>query len=52
MCWTGKFLQLDFDAAGRMLCSRCQTFLLEKSRVTKHSANERNFHVFYEVKYQ
>ena len=44
----GKLLCLHFDEQQRVTCgASIQTFLLEKSRVIGHEANERTFHVFY-----
>ena len=59
----GKFIQLQFDAedpthaayAGRavpaavLAGSRCEVYLLEKSRVVGHEAEERTYHVFYQL---
>lgn len=58
----GKYLQLQFDkngatngsanpsAKGRLVGSRCDVYLLEKSRVVGHDLRgERNFHIFYEL---
>eukprot|EP00474_Spongospora_subterranea_P010807 CRZ11265.1 hypothetical protein [Spongospora subterranea] len=43
----GKLLEAQFGTYGGLLGASFQTFLLEKSRVTKLNAHERNFHVFY-----
>jgi myosin V len=59
----GKYIQLQFDAedpvqaayAGRSLpaCtlagSKSEVYLLEKSRVCMHEADERTFHIFYQL---
>lgn len=59
----GKYLQLQFDkskakegeqyGARRGQCpligSKCDVYLLEKNRVVKHDAQERNFHIFYQL---
>jgi myosin-5 len=59
----GKFIQMQFDVedattaayAGRAVpnCvlagSTCETYLLEKSRVVGHEAQERTYHVFYQL---
>ena len=33
----------------KLIGSKCETFLLEKSRVVLHSQNERSFHIFYQM---
>ena len=45
----GKFTQLQFDEFHQLNGSKCITYLLEKSRVVSQSANERNYHIFYQV---
>ena len=51
----GKFIQMQFKvekfpiSSGKLVGSFCETYLLEKSRVTKHDSNERTFHVFYQL---
>lgn len=59
----GKFIQLQFDTedpthaafAGKAVpsCvlagSKCETYLLEKSRVVSHSEEERTYHIFYQL---
>lgn len=57
----GKYLQLQFDtrwsgassstaAAPAILAgSRCEVYLLEKSRVTHHHGSERTYHIFYQL---
>ena len=43
----GKFIRVWFNAMGRMAGGDIETYLLEKSRVTYQSPNERSFHIFY-----
>jgi len=59
----GKFIQLQFDVedpvnaiyAGHQLpsCvlagSKCEVYLLEKSRVVEHEPEERTYHIFYQL---
>jgi myosin-5 len=57
----GKFLQLQFDCEDPEYCgkaipdcllagSKCETYLLEKSRVVSHeTATERTYHIFYQL---
>lgn len=59
----GKYIQLQFDAedpvraayAGRLIpnCvlagSKCEVYLLEKSRVVGHDESERTYHIFYQL---
>ncbi|KAL3923818.1 MAG: hypothetical protein SGILL_001422 [Bacillariaceae sp.] len=53
----GKYLQLQFDtsysaqsAAPAILAgSKCEVYLLEKSRVTHHHVSERTYHIFYQL---
>jgi myosin V len=54
----GKYIQLQFDRneqlGGKMpICnlagSKCEVYLLEKSRITTHDESERTYHVFYQI---
>lgn len=49
----GKFIELQFENNSNdqhtIAGARIRTYLLEKIRVIKQSANERNFHIFYEL---
>jgi myosin-5 len=45
----GKFSQLQFDSNNVLVGSRCITYLWEKSRVVGQSAQERNYHVLYQL---
>lgn len=40
-------VQIIFDTYGKLTGAQIKTFLLEKVRVVKHSAMERNYHIFY-----
>ncbi len=45
----GKFIQLFYDQIGSMCGASTKHFLLEKSRLVKRSAGERNYHVLYQL---
>ncbi|EQC29751.1 hypothetical protein SDRG_12523 [Saprolegnia diclina VS20] len=45
----GKFTQLQFDANGTLVGAKCNTYLLEKTRVVSHEPPERNYHIFYQL---
>lgn len=44
----GKFIQIKFRG-GRICGAKIEKYLLEKSRVTNASSEERNFHIFYYI---
>jgi len=43
----GKFIRVWFNNMGKMAGGDIETYLLEKSRVTYQSPNERCYHIFY-----
>lgn len=45
----GKFIRIEFSATGTIAGGHVEWYLLEKSRVHSRSANERSFHVFYQL---
>jgi len=45
----GKWMEIRFDNTSKISAARIVSYLLEKSRVVKHSKNERNYHIFYQV---
>ena len=45
----GKFVEIQFSAAGRISGAAVRTYLLERSRVVGTNDPERNFHVFYQL---
>lgn len=47
----GKFMTLDFSAAGRLTGAKVEQYLLEISRVIQRHPHERSFHIFYTLIY-
>jgi myosin V len=51
----GRYIQLQFDkkahkpAACRLVGSRSDVYLLEKTRVVRHHPDEQTFHIFYQL---
>ena len=45
----GKFLRVTFDPNGAVCGARLTHYLLEKARVVRPAAGERNYHVFYQL---
>ncbi|XP_005065227.1 myosin-IIIb [Mesocricetus auratus] len=45
----GKYLEMMFTPAGAVMGARISEYLLEKSRVIKQAAGEKNFHIFYYI---
>uniref|UniRef100_A0AAX7SEP1 Myosin motor domain-containing protein n=1 Tax=Astatotilapia calliptera TaxID=8154 RepID=A0AAX7SEP1_ASTCA len=48
----GKYIQLQLDRCQLLVGASVQTYLLEKTRVACQTANERNFHIFYQASEQ
>ena len=45
----GKFVQIEFDVAGRVNGAAISTYLLERSRVVSIASPERSYHIFYQL---
>eukprot|EP01135_Chromosphaera_perkinsii_P009017 Nk52_evm35s1569 gene=Nk52_evmTU35s1569 len=45
----GKYLMLEFSSASKVIGAKLNTYLLEKSRVSHFSQDERGFHIFYQL---
>lgn len=47
----GKFIEIQFDHHGKIVGAEIMNFLLEKTRIVSQSIGERNYHIFYQVRY-
>ena len=45
----GKYVQIFFNQNDEIVGAAIKTYLLEKTRVTKQSPGERNYHIFYQL---
>jgi myosin-5 len=45
----GKYVEINFDAQGRISGASVRTYLLERSRVVSVTDPERSYHVFYQL---
>ena len=45
----GKFVEIEFDATGRVSGASVSTYLLERSRVVSINSPERSYHIFYQL---
>ena len=45
----GKYFNIRFDRNGNIRGAEVSTYMLELSRVIKHTSKERNYHVFYRM---
>ncbi|XP_055994122.1 unconventional myosin-Vb isoform X2 [Sorex fumeus] len=45
----GKYIQIGFDKRYHIIGANMRTYLLEKSRVVFQAADERNYHIFYQL---
>ena len=45
----GKFIRIEFNRTGAITGAFIEWYLLEKSRVVRINAHERNYHVFYQL---
>ena len=45
----GKFVEIEFDATGRVSGASISTYLLERSRVVSINNPERSYHIFYQL---
>ncbi|XP_064645972.1 unconventional myosin-Va-like isoform X4 [Lineus longissimus] len=45
----GKYIEIAFDKTNKIVGANMRTYLLEKSRLTYQAADERNYHIFYQL---
>lgn len=45
----GKYVEIQFDAEGRISGAAVRTYLLERSRIVQIADPERNYHIFYQL---
>ncbi|CAE7654657.1 XI-F [Symbiodinium pilosum] len=45
----GKFIEVEFDANGKLLSAQISNYLLEKCRIVTQQPEERNYHIFYQL---
>uniref|UniRef100_A0A4W4FF91 Myosin VAb n=1 Tax=Electrophorus electricus TaxID=8005 RepID=A0A4W4FF91_ELEEL len=45
----GKYIEIGFDRKHHIIGANMRTYLLEKSRVVFQAAEERNYHIFYQL---
>jgi len=45
----GKYIEISFNKTNQIIGANMRTYLLEKSRVVAQTANERNYHIFYQL---
>lgn len=45
----GKYIEIRFNNRQHIIGAHMRTYLLEKSRVTFQSSDERNYHIFYQL---
>ncbi|CAE8729512.1 unnamed protein product, partial [Polarella glacialis] len=45
----GKFVEVEFDAGGKLLSAQISNYLLEKCRIVTQQPEERNYHIFYQI---
>ena len=45
----GKFIEIKFTSAGKLMGASVDSYLLEKVRLINQAEGERNYHIFYEL---